>query len=190
MHIHTLEQWRHSHDFHIDSSHGERRTLYVVLLTACMMVVEIAAGYLYGSMALLADGWHMGTHVAALGISLIMILVFGGSRFETILSFVFLSMPVFLAITIGIAILRYRLFDIDLIIRRTLQYALLTAILALVYLGGVVLLQAAVGGLTGQADSPFIVVLTTLGIAALFNPLRVRIQDWIDRRFIRRFELG
>ena len=70
MHIHTLDQWRHSHDFHIDSSHGERRTLYVVLLTACMMVVEIAAGYLYGSMALLADGWHMGTHVAALGISL------------------------------------------------------------------------------------------------------------------------
>jgi cation diffusion facilitator family transporter len=70
MHIHTLDQWRHSHDFHIDSVHGERRTLYVVLLTAFMMVIEIAAGYLYGSMALLADGWHMGTHVAALSISL------------------------------------------------------------------------------------------------------------------------
>ncbi|MEW8111562.1 MAG: CDF family Co(II)/Ni(II) efflux transporter DmeF, partial [Candidatus Thiodiazotropha endolucinida] len=70
MHIDTLDQWRHTHDFHIDSSRGERRTLYVVLLTACMMVVEIAAGYHYGSMALLADGWHMGTHVAALSISL------------------------------------------------------------------------------------------------------------------------
>jgi cation diffusion facilitator family transporter len=70
MHSHSLEQWQHDHDFHLDSSHGERRTRYVVLLTAVMMVVEIAAGYLYGSMALLADGWHMGTHVAALGISL------------------------------------------------------------------------------------------------------------------------
>ncbi len=70
MHIHSLDQWRHSHDFHIDSSRGERRTLYVVVLTAFMMVIEIAAGYRYGSMALLADGWHMGTHVAALSISL------------------------------------------------------------------------------------------------------------------------
>jgi cation diffusion facilitator family transporter len=70
MHTHTLDRWRHSHEFHTDSAHGERRTLYVVLLTAVMMVFEIAAGYLYGSMALLADGWHMGTHVAALSISL------------------------------------------------------------------------------------------------------------------------
>ena len=70
MHTHNLNQWQHSHDFHVSSSHGERRTLHVVILTACMMVVEIGAGYLYGSMALLADGWHMGTHVAALGIAL------------------------------------------------------------------------------------------------------------------------
>lgn len=70
MHIHSLEQWRHDHNFNIDTSEGERRTRLVVLLTAVMMVVEIAAGYLFGSMALLADGWHMGTHVAALAISL------------------------------------------------------------------------------------------------------------------------
>lgn len=70
MHTHNLNQWQHSHDFHVSSSHGERRTLHVVILTACMMVIEIGAGYLYGSMALLADGWHMGTHVAALGIAL------------------------------------------------------------------------------------------------------------------------
>lgn len=70
MHIHTLDHWRHSHDFHIKTSEGERRTLYVVILTFVMMVVEISAGYFYGSMALLADGWHMGTHVAALSISL------------------------------------------------------------------------------------------------------------------------
>jgi cation diffusion facilitator family transporter len=70
MHVHSLDQWRHAHDFNIDSSEGERKTRLVVILTACMMVIEIVAGYLFGSMALLADGWHMGTHVAALAISL------------------------------------------------------------------------------------------------------------------------
>ena len=70
MHIDSLDQWKHDHDFNIDTSQGEKRTRLVVLLTACMMVIEITAGYLFGSMALLADGWHMGTHVAALAISL------------------------------------------------------------------------------------------------------------------------
>ena len=70
MHIESLDQWKHDHDFNIDTSQGEKRTRLVVLLTACMMVIEITAGYVFGSMALLADGWHMGTHVAALAISL------------------------------------------------------------------------------------------------------------------------
>jgi cation diffusion facilitator family transporter len=70
MHIDSLDQWKHNHDFNIDNTEGERRTRLVVILTACMMVIEITAGYLFGSMALLADGWHMGTHVAALAISL------------------------------------------------------------------------------------------------------------------------
>jgi len=70
MSMHALDDWKHSHDFGIDTREGERRTRLVVLLTAIMMVIEIAAGYLFGSMALLADGWHMGTHVAALAISL------------------------------------------------------------------------------------------------------------------------
>ncbi len=70
MHTQTLDRWRHGHAYHGDSSRGESRTLWVVALTACMMLVEISAGYLYGSMALLADGWHMGTHVAALSITL------------------------------------------------------------------------------------------------------------------------
>ena len=65
----ALDQWHHSHDFTLDTAEGERRTGMVVVLTFVMMVVEIIAGYLSGSMALLADGWHMGTHVAALGIS-------------------------------------------------------------------------------------------------------------------------
>jgi len=70
MHIHTLENWQHSHEFSVKNDKGERRTWYVLILTAITMVVEIIAGSVYGSMALLADGWHMGTHVAAFVIAL------------------------------------------------------------------------------------------------------------------------
>jgi cation diffusion facilitator family transporter len=69
MHIHALEHWQHDHDFSVLHEHGERRTLQVLVLTAVMMVIEVVAGVLYGSMALLADGWHMGTHAAAFTIT-------------------------------------------------------------------------------------------------------------------------
>jgi len=69
MHIHTLHRWKHSHRFNVEDAHGERNTRRVILLTLSMMIIEIAAGYLFGSMALLADGWHMGTHAVALGIT-------------------------------------------------------------------------------------------------------------------------
>ncbi len=71
MHIHQLDKWKHDHTF-VDlktSQANERRTLYVVLLTFVMMVVEIAAGMVFNSMALLADGWHMASHAGALGLS-------------------------------------------------------------------------------------------------------------------------
>lgn len=70
MHSHSLDQWTHEHVFlGARHAHNERRTWLVVALTLAMMIGEITAGSLFGSMALLADGWHMGTHAAALGIA-------------------------------------------------------------------------------------------------------------------------
>lgn len=70
MHIHTLDNWRHGHDFTLIHEKGELRTKQVLALTIITMVVEIVAGTLFGSMALLADGWHMGTHAAAFTITI------------------------------------------------------------------------------------------------------------------------
>ena len=90
-------------------------------------------------------------------------------------------------LSIGVAVLRSRLFDIDVIINRTLVYGSLTALLAAVYFGGITATQGIFHALTGQEQQPQLaVVVSTLVIAALFNPLRRRIQGFIDRRFYRR----
>jgi hypothetical protein len=88
-------------------------------------------------------------------------------------------------IAVGIAVLKYRLYDIDVIINRALVYGSLTATLVALYFGGIVVLQRLFVALTGQ-QSTLAVVASTLAIAALFNPLRRRIQGFVDRRFYRR----
>ena len=87
-------------------------------------------------------------------------------------------------ISMGIAVLRYRLYDIDILINRTIVYGSLSATLVALYFGGIVLLQAIFVALTGER-STLAVVASTLLIAALFNPLRRRVQGFVDRRFYR-----
>jgi hypothetical protein len=102
---------------------------------------------------------------------------------QSLLAVGFVGVP----IAMGVAILRYRLYDIDILINRTLVYGSLTLLLAAVYFGGVTLTEAIFRALTRQEEQPQLaIVVSTLVIATLFNPLRRRIQGFIDRRFYRR----
>jgi hypothetical protein len=152
-----------------DSSAVERQQTKWIILAIVMIVLSIMAWVLVfgGALAIPAGRPRLLANL-------------GGTIFIDF--FALLLLPV----AITIAILRYNLWGIDVIIRKTLVYAALTALLALVYFGSVVLLQRLFGSLTGVAQSPLAVVVSTLAIAALFTPLRRRIQDTIDRRFFRK----
>jgi hypothetical protein len=125
------------------------------------------------------------------GISLLGSILWPGSNppagisdlmFTTAASLFILLIP----LSIGMAILRARLWDIDLLVRRTLVYTALTGLLALAYFGSVLVLESLVRLLTGQSQSQVVTVVSTLAIAALFVPLRRRVQAFIDHRFYRR----
>jgi len=119
--------------------------------------------------------------IGALGAVLLPLPI--GDVFYGMMIYGFAGMPV----AVGVAILRYRLCDIDILINRTLVYGSLTLMLALVYFGGVTATQAVFTALTGQEDFPQLtIVVSTLVIAALVTPLRRRIQSFIDRSFYRR----
>jgi hypothetical protein len=121
--------------------------------------------------------------LAAFGVYLLVPLEWVNSAGYLVFSLGFSMLPV----AVGVAILKYRLYDIDIIINRTLVYGSLTLMLALVYFGSVTVTQALFRTLTGQEQLPQLVVVTsTLVIAALFNPLRLRIRSFIDRSFYRK----
>jgi hypothetical protein len=136
------------------------------LLYACAVFLVVYIGYIGGSASRLIDESSTGGYI-----------------WEVFLGVSLLTFPV----AIGIAILRYRLYEIDVIINRTLVYGPLTGALVMVYFGGVAATQAVLQTFTGQQEQPQLaIVVSTLVIAALFNPLRRRIQGFIDRSFYRR----
>jgi hypothetical protein len=103
------------------------------------------------------------------------------NTFDDVIIYSFALIPV----SVGVAVLRYRLYDIDLIINRTLVYGLVTAVLALVYIAGVVGVGGVVREMTGHERNNLVVAASTLAVAGLFRPARTRIQAFIDRRFYR-----
>ncbi len=151
------------HRYRYVSSPLERQqTKWIVFSLAVVFVVFLA--------------WH---------VPLIIVPSMSSSVYTLISTPVFTVTSVLIPLSFGIAILRYRLWDIDVLINRTLVYGSLTGMLALVYVGLVIGLQFLLRGLINQTSTPAIVV-STLVIAALFQPLRHRIQKVIDRRFYRR----
>jgi hypothetical protein len=136
---------------------------FVGIMFVSLMVLSLIAAYFA------PESWGPGTEPFWVEfLFYVMLLSFGG-----------------VPIAVGFAVLRYRLYDIDLIINRALVYAPLTAMLLAAYVGGVVLLQGVLRALTGQ-ESTLAIVASTLVIAAMFTPLRRRVQSFVDRRFYRR----
>jgi hypothetical protein len=150
-------------------SGGEvRQQIKWITFAASVVALGVSGAVVLGTFAAATAG---GTHPLLIGL------------LEDAITLSFAGVP----IAVGFAVLKYRLYNIDVIINRTLVYGALTAALVAVYFGGVAATEAVVRTLTGQQQQPQLaIVVSTLVIAALFNPLRRRIQAFIDRRFYRR----
>ena len=128
-----------------------------------------------------------GTIMSLLIIVAIIVYIFTNVDIGFLSSALFYLPVLIISISAGIAIMRYRLYNIDILINRTLVYGVLTALLALIYFGLVFILQSLVRALTGQiSQTPLVIVGSTLVIAAIFQPLRRRIKQVVNRRFYRR----
>lgn len=163
--------------------------LTLILLSFPLALISQVYRYLRVSSAeeRLQTKWVLAGLVAVVAGGIIIPIVFNQVDVQTDYGFssdVTNLLTLLIPITIGISILRYRLYDIDIIIRRTLVYSLLTALLGLLYFGSVTLLQALFTS-RGGSQSTLVLVLSTLAIAALFTPLRRGLQSVIDRRFYR-----
>jgi len=184
--------WR---EFGIDDAHnpfsiaGSEGTLTLLIQLSFLL---IAIG-VFGSLAAVVVRYRRSQGIERVQMKWLVYTAVGGMSFVLLLSLFFallisyymlLRLPTLLAVAVGIAILRYRLWDIDLIIRRTLVYAVLTAMLALVYFGSVILLESVLRSLVGEGGR-IATIISTLVIVVLFTPLRRRVQDAIDRRFYR-----
>ena len=145
-----------------------RQQIKWIAFAASVVALGVSGAVVLGTFAADTEG---GTHPLLIGL------------LEDAITLSFAGFP----IAVGFAVLKYRLYNIDVIINRTLVYGALTAALVAVYFGGVAATEAVVRTLTGQEQQPQLaIVVSTLVIAALFNPLRRRIQAFIDRRFYRR----
>ena len=166
----------------------------LLIATLATVIVSLVARYRCSSQLVRQQMKWLGWTIFAIILSVIPTVLSGTisrdpqtfTPTERLINFVwslFITLAPFAAVSI--AILRYKLYDIDIIIRRTLIYSILTAVLAAIYFGGVVLAQQVFRAATGEG-SDLAIVASTLLIAALFTPLRRRIQQTIDRRFYRR----
>jgi hypothetical protein len=157
---------------HVSTPVERQQTKWIVFGTTVALLGFLLIGYLLYAFV------RSVLHVQSLNLLLTVILITG-------IDLLLLLIP----LSIAVSILRYRLWDIDILINRTLVYGSLTAILVLVYFISVLALQSLVsvftGHLSSESQTPVVIVASTLGIAALFQPLRRRLQALIDRRFYR-----